>query len=197
MKLALLSLCLLFFCSCGQKKRDGNNTPAPLQTTPKDTIQPNLDDVPSSGIPQPESSDSEMQPEKNDNQTEDDIVVPDVVIPEGFIASKNKLFYVRADWNLPLQSGGDGTNEVNLHFIYPDSTPIKTPLILGFHPEMPTMGHGTDESTQTFSLIAEGNIQASGIYFNMPGWEGGWIVILKVLIDDQEDSINLSLPEVL
>ena len=116
----------------------------------------------------------------------------------GFSLSKAKIFQVKAEWAMPLKAGGNGDNSVLLTFLDSAGAPGVSTKLLAFHPRMPAMGHGTDESTQVI-LNAEATpnvVTVSGIYFNMGGSAGEWVVDLNVEIDDTVDISQLSVPNV-
>jgi hypothetical protein len=122
-----------------------------------------------------------------------------VVTPDGFGLSAERMFQVRADWVLPLRSGGDGTNEVSLAFLTAGGAIPAAATVEEFHPRMPQMGnHGTDEATQAYQAAAEpATVRVTGIYFNMPGAAGEWVVTLHASVDGVSDEIKLAVPEVL
>lgn len=119
--------------------------------------------------------------------------------PEGFSLSADSHFQVKADWDLPLKSGGEGTNEVVLTFLTRNEAAPQSVTLQEFHPRMPFMGnHGTDEETQAFVAgDLPGSIKVTGIYFNMPGAPGEWVVTLTAVVDGFVDEIKIPVPEVL
>lgn len=122
-----------------------------------------------------------------------------VVLPDGFGLSAAQKFQLKADWVLPLRAGGGGNNEVSLAFLTANGVVPSAATVEEFHPRMPQMGnHGTDEGTQAFSAGPEpGSVRVSGIYFNMPGAAGEWVVTLRASVDGVADEIKLAVPEVL
>lgn len=111
---------------------------------------------------------------------------------------EEKSFSVKADWTLPLVAGGDGINEVTLTFARDGGAKPSSVELRAFHPRMPMMNnHGTDEDTQVFHKTDDASVvRVTGIYFNMPGAEGEWVVTLTAAVDDLVGDVKLSLPAV-
>ena len=124
--------------------------------------------------------------------------VPDESLDtSGFWLGAGESFLVKPTWKLPLICCDDGEQEVTLEFLKGDSSVPQTVVINEFHPRMPKMGHGTDESTQSFEATDQPNVlKVTGIYFNMEGEPGGWVVTMIVTVDGVTDSIELPLPRV-
>lgn len=98
----------------------------------------------------------------------------------------------------PLLSGGDNTNDCLVGFTNPAGQSVAEVELDEFHPMMPAMGHGTDESTQEIQRMDnQGHVfQVSGIYFNMPGSAGGWVAKVHFRLGDQTDEVTVSFEKV-
>lgn len=117
--------------------------------------------------------------------------------PESIASSNQGLFQLEAHWLNEL-TAKSFANQAHLHFTDPEGNPIAVE-ILEFHPMMPAMGHGSDESQLSVETADDLGSQyhVTGLYLSMPGKAGAWQLHIKVNIDGQEDEIMLAMPEVL
>ncbi len=180
-----LGLIVLLTFSCGEDENKKSPTPNSEEAAPSgesEEKQPGELDAPDISVD---------TPKKDENPTNG----PDL---SQYLPSQAGVFHIKADWKLPLICCDAGEQEVALTFLKEQGAIPNKVVIKEFHPRMPKMGHGTDESTQSYHQVDSTTnvIKVSGIYFNMGGKPGGWVVNITAEVDGSEDKISLSLPEV-
>lgn len=113
-------------------------------------------------------------------------------------ASEKGIFEVAMAWNEPLKAGQTDRASGVLTITKKDGSVPAAVEITGFHPKMPGMGHGTNESDQKFTLVAgtTNKFDITGVHFIMGGDAGEWVVEIVATVDGESDSITLPIPEV-
>lgn len=188
----IYTLLLLNIVACNKENKNSE----PIKHAESDSeeqidtpdVKPNDDESNTTSLDIPESSDT-VPSAINPN-------IETAIIPENFVKSKNGLFYVKFTTQKNLIAGGDGENDIDLALIDSKGESLKIFKIISFHPTMPSMGHGTDESTQVYSYSEKGMARVSGIYFSMPGQANTWVVTLTLSWQEHQDTVDLFLPEV-
>ncbi len=117
--------------------------------------------------------------------------------PEALASSAKGLVQLEVHWLNDL-TAKTFANQAHLHFTDNDGNPVAVE-ILEFHPMMPAMGHGSDESQLKVELADDMGSQfhVTGLYLSMPGKAGAWQLHIKVKVAGQDDEIMIALPEVL
>ena len=114
----------------------------------------------------------------------------------GEALSANGTFYATMTWDpLQLKAGNGANNTATVAVTGPNREPLTEAahgavILKEFHPEMPGMGHGTNEDDQVISAMEcndSGSFKVSGIHFSMAGGESEWVVTLKVAIGGVDD----------
>ncbi|MBP9707853.1 MAG: hypothetical protein KBD78_09415 [Oligoflexales bacterium] len=143
---------------------------------------------------QNDNADSSAQTKNKTTSTEKSV---DIDL-DAAVFSDSGAYKVLVQWQTPLRAGGSGNNVAQFLFFSKDNFPVKQVRITEFHPRMPAMGHGTDESTQVVSYDTDKSnlVEVSGIFFNMPGDATTWVVTLVVVIEERLEKFELLLPEV-
>lgn len=113
-------------------------------------------------------------------------------------ASEKGVFSASMVWNEPLKASRTETMSGVLTITKEDGSAPSTVQIDGFHPEMPGMGHGTNEQSQKFTLVegTTNKFDVTGVIFIMGGSAGEWVVVIQATVDGEADSVTLPVPEV-
>jgi len=101
------------------------------------------------------------------------------------------LFRVNLEWKA-MPVAGRAVNQAQL-MIFDATGGVIDGVLKGFHPWMPAMGHGSNESAISWApaAVASHSFDISGIFFNMGGAAGDWVIRLVVEIDGVEDQITV------
>jgi hypothetical protein len=126
----------------------------------------------------------------------DDATSPSI----GEADSENGVFRASLSWQPASLKAGNGTsNTGHVAITALSGEPLSGDVELtGFHPEMPAMGHGTNEDDQRIETdgTAPGRFVVTGVHFSMAGGEGEWVVKLYASVEGKEDLARVALAEV-
>lgn len=118
----------------------------------------------------------------------------------GEAKSENGTYLATISWDPAQLKGGNSVNNTALVVVQgPTNVSLTGDVQLtAFHPEMPAMGHGTNEADQVITpKVGEvGHFVVSGVHFSMAGSEGEWVVAMTVSINGTPDVAKVPLPVV-
>jgi len=118
----------------------------------------------------------------------------------GEALSGRGVYYATLTWEpAQLKAGNHVNNMARVTIHDPTNQPLASAVtLIGFHPQMPGMGHGTNEADQVISAVddAVGRYVVSGVHFSMAGAESEWVVTINAAVAGTEDTAEVPLPAV-
>lgn len=102
--------------------------------------------------------------------------------------SEGGLFNIEIAFRDELKAGSDSKNTATVTITDSNKDPYTdrdTIQIMGFHPEMPMMGHGTNETSQVITAIdgRPGKFKVTGVQFMMAGKAEAWRILVGVKVN--------------